>query len=62
MKRIPTAIFVFVVGGAGIAAMSAIAYYYPDASGYINLGVLVLTLAAVVGYFMRKKVNVGPRG
>jgi len=62
MKRIPAPIFVFVVGVAGIAAMSAVPYYYPDASSYINFGILVLTLAIVGGYFMRKKLDATPRG
>jgi hypothetical protein len=67
MKKIPPAvfgfaIFVFVVGVAGIAAMSTVVAYYPDTSGYINFGIWALSLAAVVVYFMRRKVDVGSRG
>ncbi len=62
MTKIPAAIFVLVLGVAAIVAMSASGEYFPNASLYINLGVLILTLAAVVGYFVRKKVGLKPRG
>ena len=38
----------FVVCMAGIFAMTAVAYYYPDAPGYITYGLLALTVALLI--------------
>ena len=43
-----TTLVLFAVCMAGCAAMTAVAYNYPDAPGYITYGILVVTIAALV--------------
>ena len=62
MKEITVKVIMFVLAMSGIVAMTAVASYYPDASGYINFGILVLTVAALVGYVMIQRGDLKSRG
>jgi hypothetical protein len=43
-----TTLVLFAVCMAGCAAMTAVAYYYPDSPAYITYGLVVITIALLV--------------